>query len=313
MWAAKATPLRHGALYLFRRDMIRFDVAFVARRRSGTVRSRSLCNDGALHNVVVGNLERKSMTTANIAMPPPSKALMMLEGRALAELGAFWMLKPWLSLAPRGDGHAVIVLPGLLGDDSSTRSLRWFLNEQGFTAHGWELGRNMGLRDGVEEAMVSLVERLYDERQEKVSLVGWSLGGLYARQLAKQMPDKIRVQISLGSPFAGSPKSTNAWRAYELASGHSADEAGAMVEGLADAPSVPSTSIYSRTDGVCAWQACLNTESETAENIEVYGSHCGLAHHPAAVYAIADRLAQREGEWKKFSRSGWRAMVFPAN
>jgi pimeloyl-ACP methyl ester carboxylesterase len=247
-----------------------------------------------------------------MTLPPPSKALMMLESRAIAELGAFWMLRPWLTMAPRGDGHAVLVLPGLLGDDGNTHTLRSFLNAQGFSAYGWGLGRNMGLRDGLEGAMIELVDRLFEEHERKVSLVGWSLGGLYARQLAKRMPEKIRLQISLGSPFAGSPKSTNAWQAYEFASGRTIDDPGPLAEGLAEAPSVPSTSIFSRSDGICAWQACLNSESPIAENIEVYGSHCGLGHHPAAAYAVADRLAQPEGKWTKFERGGWRSMVFPA-
>ena len=144
----------------------------------------------------------------------------------------------------------------------------------------------------------------------KISLVGWSLGGLYARQLAKVAPDKVRCMISLGSPFAGSPKSTNAWRAYEMVSGSKVEDQD-LLDALIEAPPVPTTSIFSRTDGICAWQSCLNADGPTSENIEVVGSHCGLGHHPAAVYAIADRLAQPEGDWKKFNRSGWRRMAFP--
>lgn len=244
-------------------------------------------------------------------LPPPSKTLMLMEGRALSEFGAFWMLRPWLSMAPRGDGHPVLVLPGLLADDSSTDSLRGFLNSHGYSAYGWQLGRNLGLRDGIEKNMLAVIDRLFEHHGRNVSLVGWSLGGLYARQLAKLVPDKIRCSISLGSPFAGSPKATNAWRVYELASGHSVEEHNLMSDGLAEAPPLPTTSIFSRTDGICAWQACLNEEADQAENIEVYGSHCGLGHHPAAVYAVADRLAQPEGAWKKFDRSGWRGLAFP--
>jgi pimeloyl-ACP methyl ester carboxylesterase len=146
----------------------------------------------------------------------------------------------------------------------------------------------------------------------KLSLVGWSLGGIYARQLAKRLPDKVRFVISLGSPFTGSPKATNAWRVYEFASGQRVDDRDNHIAGaLADPPPVPTTSIFSRSDGICAWQTCLNLERDEVENIEVYGSHCGLGHHPAAVYAIADRLAQPEGQWNKFDRSGWKSLVFP--
>ena len=250
---------------------------------------------------------------ASEALRPPSRSLLFLEGRAVQELGAFWMLRPWLAAAPRGDGHPVLVLPGLLASDLSTQPLRSFLKSHGYAAHGWKQGRNLGLRSGVEHSMLERVEELYERYgQRKISLVGWSLGGIYARQLAKRVPDKVRLVISLGSPFTGSPKATNAWRVYEFTSGHRVDEGDHHIAGpLSDPPPVPTTSIFSRTDGICAWQTCLNEEADHAENIEVYGSHCGLGHHPAAVYAVADRLAQPEGQWKKFERSGWKSVVFP--
>ena len=245
-------------------------------------------------------------------LSPPSKLLMLMEGRALHEFGAFLGAMPLLSLAPRGDGHPVLVLPGLVASDLSTRPLRSFLKNRGYVAHGWRLGRNYGLRDGVQRAMVDLVQELSEDHGRKVSLVGWSLGGLYARQLAKMMPDRVRGVITLGSPFAGPPRSTNAWRVYELASGRRADEEDPRFGGsLAEPPPVPTTAIFSRTDGICAWQGCKEKTSAQTESIEVESSHCGMGHHPAVVYAVADRLAQAEGEWKPFDRSGWRAVVFP--
>ena len=159
------------------------------------------------------------------ALRPPSRTLLLLEGRAVQELGAFMLLRPWLAAAPRGDGHPVLVFPGLLASDFSTRPLRGFLSEQGYAVHGWEQGRNLGLRPGVEDEMLERVETLYDRHGgRKLSLIGWSLGGIYARQLAKRLPNKVRSVISLGSPFAGSPKATNAWRVYEMASGQRVDE-----------------------------------------------------------------------------------------
>ena len=128
------------------------------------------------------------------------------------------------------------------------------------------------------------------------------------RQLAKLAANRVRCVITLGSPFAGSLRSNNAWRAYEWMSGRKADH---QIAGLADAPPVPTTSIFNRSDGICAWQTCLNPDGPASENIEIDGSHCGLGHHPAAVYVIADRLAQPERAWKKFDRHGWRALVFP--
>ncbi|HZX87280.1 MAG TPA: alpha/beta fold hydrolase [Reyranella sp.] len=250
------------------------------------------------------------MSSPAATLAPPSAALMLMEGRALPEFSAFWLMRPWLSVTARGDGHPVLVVPGLLADDTSTRALRGFLNSHGYKAHGWKQGRNRGLQGTLEADMLARIEELFARHGgRKVSLVGWSLGGLYARQLAKLAPDKVRCMISLGSPFAGSPRSTNAWRAYEWANGSTADDQ--MPAGLAEVPPVPTTSIFSRTDGICAWQGCLNPDGPASENIEVDGSHCGLGHHPAVVYAIADRLAQPEGAWKKFERRGWRALVFP--
>jgi pimeloyl-ACP methyl ester carboxylesterase len=219
---------------------------------------------------------------------------------------------PLLSLAPRGDGYPVLVLPGLVASDTSTRPLRSFLNSKGYAVSGWRQGRNLGLRDGVQNAMIDLLQEMNEASGRKVSLVGWSLGGLYARQLAKMMPGRVRQVITLGSPFASTPKATNAWRVYEMASGRRADEEDGRFGGsLAGAPPVPTTAIFSRSDGICAWQGCREEASATTESIEVESSHCGMGHHPAVVYAVAERLAQKEGEWAPFDRGGWRSIVYP--
>jgi hypothetical protein len=254
----------------------------------------------------------KTMSATAQMLRPPSKALMFLEGRAIHEFGAFLGALPFLSLVPRGDGHPVLVFPGLIASDASTRPLRSFLKNKGYLVSGWRQGRNLGLRHGLREAMADLVHELSDIHGRKISLVGWSLGGLYARQLAKMMPDRVRIVVTLGSPFAGHPRTTNAWRIYEMASGRRADEEDLRFGGsLSEAPSVPTTAIFSRTDGVCAWQSCKERASAASESIEVESSHCGMGHHPAVVYAVADRLAQPEGQWKPFDRSGWRSFVYP--
>src|SRR5437764_13945789 len=127
------------------------------------------------------------MSATAQTLRPPSKTLMFLEGRALHEFGAFLGALPLLTLAPTGDGHPVLVLPGLVASDGSTRPLRTFLKSRGYAVSGWRQGRNLGLREGVQQAMIDLLEQLNDTHGRKVSLVGWSLGGLYARQLAKMM------------------------------------------------------------------------------------------------------------------------------
>lgn len=236
---------------------------------------------------------------------------MLLEGRAIPEFGAFLGALPLLSLAPRGDGHPVLVLPGLVTSDVSTRPLRSFLKRHGYAVSGWGQGRNFGPRPGVQDGMLALLRELNETHGRKVSIIGWSLGGVYARQLAKMDPDRVRSVITLGSPFGGKPRATNAWRIYEMVSGKSAADQDQTFGGaLADPPPVPTTAIFSRTDGICAWQVCVEKPSAKAENIEVQGSHCGLGHNPAVVYAVADRLAQAEGEWRPFQRSGWRSLVY---
>lgn len=247
------------------------------------------------------------------ALEPPSRLLFALEVRALPELAAFTASLPFLFAAtPRGDGHPVLVFPGLITGDPATLPLRSFLKSKGYAAYGWELGWNHGPRPGVEEGMLARVRELADRHGRKVSLVGWSLGGIYARQLAKVFPDLVRCVITLGSPFNGDPRATNAWRLYERKSGRRIDERENHIGGpIAPPPPVPATAIYSRSDGVCAWRMCMEHESPLTESIEITASHCGLAHHPAGVFAVADRLAQPEGQWKPFDRSGTRSLFFP--
>src|SRR4030095_5366146 len=146
--------------------------------------------------------------------------------------------------------------------------LRSFLKSRGYAVTGWRQGRNLGLRDRVQDAMVDLVQERNHTHGAKVSLVGGSLGGLYARQLAKMMPERVRSVITLGSPFATGPKATNAWRVYEMASGRHATEDDSRFGGaLSGTPPVPTTAIFSRTDGVCAWQGCMEKTSATSESI----------------------------------------------
>lgn len=239
-------------------------------------------------------------------IPPPSKLWMFLEGRAAGELATTVLLRPILRRLGRGDGHPVLLLPGFLASDFSTRPLRRFLRDLGYWAHRWKLGRNLGPRGDLEdrlEARLDEVWRRHDRQQ--VSLVGWSLGGVYARMLANRYPEKIRCVISLGSPFAGDTRANNSWRLYEWITDEPVDQISR--ERLAEVrrtPPVPTTSIFSRSDGICAWQSSLQLEGERAESLEVPGSHLGLGFNPLVLYAISDRLAQRPGKWQPFFRFG---------
>ena len=154
------------------------------------------------------------------------------------------------------------------------------------------------------------VRALAERHGQPVSLIGWSLGGLYAREVAKELPDLTRCVITLGTPFAGYPRATNAWRIYQLLSGQNAHDP-VVQQRLRIPPPVPTTSIYSRTDGIVAWPCSLNEPGPTGENIEVHGSHVGMGVNPLALYAVADRLAQPVGAWKPFEMSGLRRLLFP--
>ena len=252
---------------------------------------------------------RTSTSTAP-RIAAPSRLLQLLELRVFWELAAGVAALPWLRLAPRGDGHPVLVLPGLVASDRSTRLLRDFLTRRGYDVHGWGLGRNYGPRPGVEAAMLATIDKLHADSGRKLSLIGQSLGGAYARLLAAQRPDAVRSVITLGSPIGGHPRASNAWRVYEFTSGKSGVDPRHWKQ-VTQAPKVPTTSIYSRSDGIVAWQNSLQARGEHTESIEVVSSHVGMAVHPLVLYAIAERLAQPEGEWKPFERRGWRAALFP--
>ena len=254
-----------------------------------------------------------SMSAHAQSSPPHGRApgiwLQLLEVRAFWEHYASMALRPAWAAAPRGDRHPILVLPGLAAGDASTLLLRRFLQSRGFSPRGWGQGVNLGLREGVLERAHNTLRELWAEQGRSVSVVGWSLGGLYARELAKQSPEIVRLVITLGSPFTGHPRETNAWRLYERASGHRIDSHDFHAP-LRTPPPVPTTSIWSRTDGIVSWQCSVETRRELAENIVVDLSHFGLGAHPATLYAIADRLAQHEGEWQPFHRRGWRRLVY---
>jgi pimeloyl-ACP methyl ester carboxylesterase len=242
----------------------------------------------------------------------PNALMLLLETRAPWELAAMMASWPWLKRLPRGDGHAVLVFPGLGANDATTTPLRSFLQDVGYSAYPWKQGFNFGPRRGVMEAMRELVQRTAERHGGKVSLLGWSLGGLYARELAKEMPELTRCVITLGTPFAGHPRATNAWRFYEMVSGQSVHDP-ALIDQLKTTPAVPTTSIYSKSDGVVAWQCSLNPESPLAENIEVHASHIGMGMNPLALYAVADRLrhsAVTPAHWQRFDAQGARRWFF---
>jgi pimeloyl-ACP methyl ester carboxylesterase len=242
---------------------------------------------------------------------PPGLFMMLAETRALVEFNASLLMSPLLLRAPRGDGHPVLALPGFLATDISMAPLRRYLKQLGYDTYAWKLGRNLGGIASRRNALKKLLTEINDSTGRKVSIVGWSLGGIYARDLALQLPDMVRSVITLGSPFANDVRATNATRLYEALSGETIEANSELTEAIAGDLPVPVTSIWSRTDGIVNWHTSQLKPSDTAENIEVLlASHIGLGVNAAALWAVADRLAQPEGEFHPFDRSGPFAIAY---
>jgi pimeloyl-ACP methyl ester carboxylesterase len=233
-------------------------------------------------------------------------------GRAVADYGLYLAARPLVPRLPRGDGHSVLVLPGLLADDMSTRALRAVLRRLGYDVHGWGLGRNIGPTAGCVKGMRDLVDHLADTSGKPVSLIGWSLGGIFARDLARRSPDSVRQVVTLGSPFRLARQSqSRATKVFDRFSHLHVEHRTLPLESENTPLTVPASSIYSQYDGIVHWQTCLDTPGERCENIAVMASHLGLGHHPASIWAIADRLAQREGSWKPFKAPLFLRPAFP--
>jgi hypothetical protein len=232
----------------------------------------------------------------------PSMGLLLTEpARSLGDLVTLPLAAPWLSVAPRGDGHGVLVLPGLLASDSSTAVLRRFLRLIGYQVRGWNLGRNIGPTDEVLDGLPVQLAELADQTGGPVSVIGWSLGGIYARELARQRAGAVRRVITLGSPFAlTDPRQSHADRAYQRRSGRHASDRVPTREQVSRPISVPSTAIYSRRDGIVSWRACIEPETDLHQNVEVRCAHLGFGVDPATLWLIADRLAVPADQRRQF-------------
>lgn len=237
----------------------------------------------------------------DVAAPP--LWLTLAEGRAVFEYVAGLSWSPVLKhLVPKGDGHPVLVLPGLGATDLSTAPLRRFLDSIGYVSHPWGMGRNKGINETLPARMERKLQQIYEQHGQKVSLVGQSLGGVFARELSKLDPARVRQVISLGSPFAGHPLATNGAYLYEWLSSEDLDKFDfKRHHEIRIKPPVPTTSIFSRFDGIVAWPCSIETGRPEGESINVRGvSHCGMGFAPTTFYLLAKRLAQPAGRWTPF-------------
>lgn len=248
-------------------------------------------------------------------VPPPHPLLALTEAhRVVIEAASLTLAGRFLDRAPRGDGHPVMLLPGFLGSDGYTASLRRYLARLGYAVHGWGLGRNLGPREGVLTGLLERIEFLGDRYDSPVSLVGHSLGGIFARELAREVPARVRQVISLGSPF-GEGRWTGSYPSRLFSSLNPPEEIPVAEDMLPNAPPVPTTAIYSRGDGIVNWRTARQHPEfghTHTQSIEVRGSHCGMTLNPSVWFLLAERLSQPADAWQPFERRNWTALIYPA-
>ena len=226
---------------------------------------------------------------------PPSRLLLALEGRAGLEMVSSAAAWPLLSRGARpGDGHPVLVMPGWLGGDLSTRFLRTFLDRLGYRTHGWGQGINLGPGVSLIRNLTRRLRSIAEGSGRKVTLIGWSLGGVYGYEMARRYSDSVRGLITLASPLR-IQAARMVGSAFDEVLGPLEVEHGPARPAP---PPVPMTSIFSRTDGIVPWQACLTRRTCRSESIEVPTSHIGMGHHPSTLWVVGDRLSQPEGSWR---------------
>jgi pimeloyl-ACP methyl ester carboxylesterase len=238
-----------------------------------------------------------------------------LEQLALLELGALVAVSPVARARKRGDRHSVLVLPGLGATDMSTAALRWHIDAWGFRSHVWGMGRNMGPTSDVVRGLRTRLNELHSREGRTVSIVGWSLGGIYARFLARELPDAIRLVITMGSPYrmvtgdrsAASPITDRLRPTFD----ERVRAARSIPEEQKRPLAVPATSIYSKIDEVVNWRHCIDRVGPTRENVEVRAPHVGLGFNPGVLYVVADRLSQPENDWKPFKPPRALAGLYP--
>jgi pimeloyl-ACP methyl ester carboxylesterase len=227
-------------------------------------------------------------------------------GRALLEYGATASIGKLIKADYTGDGHPVMTLPGFLSNENSTKQLRKFIADLGYEVYPWGLGRNMGKLEYID-LLIARMEEIYKLTGRPISLIGWSLGGIIARQLAKERTDIVRQTITLASPFAGLGEPNNvSWIYTALNYGKKVKEVNqTLLLDLPKAPPVPNTAIFSKSDGIVPWQYCMEPiVTDIHQNIEVRSSHIGMGIHPIVQAIIADRLRQQKHSWERFTPKG---------
>ena len=257
----------------------------------------------------------QSMATRHPHTGAPKRLYSLIEWRALAEMASLPFSWPLLAQLPRGDGHPVLLLPGFMADEVTLFALKFFLRSRGYDVQTWGFGRNVGFQSRHAQALEQKIRHLHHHSGRKVSLVGWSLGGVFALYGAHQAPECVRSVITLGSPVSVDPEGSKSppfvKALYRLIAhpmgpdAHTMQPRAKKLRERKELP-VPMSCLYSLSDGVVPPQeATINGDPALHENIRVAGSHTGLGFNAMVLAIVAERLAQPEGQWQPFKPQGW--------
>ncbi len=254
------------------------------------------------------------MATRHSHAGRPGLVSSALELRVFFEMAALPWTLPVLSAAPHGDGHPVLLLPGFMGSETSLIALEVYLRQRGYAVETWGLGRNVGFHARHAQALEQKIRHMHHQAGRKVSLVGWSLGGVFSLYGAHQVPECVRSVVTLGSPLSVDPGGSASpplvkamYRLIAHPAGPSVHEMQPRARKLRERKALPMplSCLYSLSDGVVPPQeATIDGDPALHENVRVPGSHVGLGFNAVVLWIVADRLAQPEGSWRPFEPSG---------
>ena len=249
-----------------------------------------------------------------IVSKKPSRLNRLMEAGVVAEAFLHFSSRPWMRKLPIGDGHPVLVIPGFFANDALTSQMRTALRLIGYNPYGWEYGANKGLRQENLDHLKRRLAAIYRLHKQPVSIIGWSLGGFYARALANLHPELARQVITMGTPIHlpkadFKPGDGTLMKMVESLN-RPDDPIYRTPELWLDLPQVPLTSVFTKTDGIAHWQYCLNKHDATTQNIGLPSTHTGLMHNPLALYVVAERLRFNRENWRPMKLRGWRRLAF---
>lgn len=234
--------------------------------------------------------ERGDMVGLTRPDGPPSTRTALGELGSALDAARLVGAGPRLSAAPRGDGHLVVDIPGWRAPELTGAPMRGYLRHLGYDARGWGFGTNTGDPRRDVQRLAGRVLELVEEKGSPASLVGWSLGGVIAREVARRHPEAVRRVITYGTPVAGGAAHTTISRAYGRGDSGDADRVARRLD-AASPIRVPLTVLFSKRDGVVAWQACIDHATPGVEHVEVSSTHLGMGFDPDVWAVVADRLA----------------------